>query len=961
MRQLRSKLAALTKKMQHHRLFFVLAGVILAGGIFGTHAAFAQDNALYDGFLSMLAWVAEWSVATVTQLFIMCIGMLVSVIQYNGFGESAIIDLGWPIVRDALNMLVVLGLLFVAIKNLLPGQGNPAALQQRLVPLFLGIVLMNFSRTISLLLIDASQVIMLTFTNAVKSIAAGNLIEMFNAQNLLVINASNESLAGAAAGAGNLLVATLAKFVLVTIMLVGVATILIAFMLRIVVLWILIILSPAAFLAWGFGQAGIGALGRVWSEWSKNFFGLLAFGPILMFFFWLALSISSGGDIASKESFATVNFDSASALIEGLQGTSVMSTLLALVILLIGVRASAQAMQSFGGLAQWATGSIEGTAKGVLKNRAVQAIGTGGASELGRAGYRGARNVVTSDRVLGGLKTTSDSLTRRASEFQRSRRDTSLIGRFSPTGAIAGAVAGAAGAASGKLGGYQDERQREAQKTLSGLTKEQRKQRYLNLAQEAEIRQNLDGKPLAGVREWIATGGSPEEMAQRREDAVALATDKDARKALKKAQPEQYEAIMRGVFEQVDTDGFLDYIEDEGKKKRVKEDMVKAKAENLQLLSEKDRAEILEEDIVKKSKGSMIGEDAMKSAAVQASLRSTAAGFDQNGEAITYEEYIRNGAAGVDRKRLSEMGYVKVEDIVQDGVVQQDKLSTDAELRDRQVQMAIESGEVKLDKIDAGFADEFAQPIAAALTNKPLSLDASQLPDDSFVRDDIVEGVNSRIAELEAERDNRQNKVVQIQQNIDSLDERIRTGKSDDVEKDMNKLENQRRRLKNAERRTEEAAGRVDTAKRAQYQLVENGTPYFQEGYYPSRVSGVEPTPSADGSVSPTGELNPRDREVAVDFYLSQPSEARRLDVDAIQVDSDMADALANAMKRGMKSLESTVISTIRSGDKAQKENMREALARFEAAVNAEDGATLDTDQATEFRQKITTYMGQLS
>lgn len=960
MRKLRSKLKLLTEKMQHHRLFFVLAGVVFAGGVMGAHIAFAQDNALYDGFLSMIAWVAEWAVATVTQLFILAIGMLVSVIQYNGFGESAIIDLGWPIVRDALNMLVVLGLLFVAIKNLLPGQGNPAALQQRLFPLFLGIVLMNFSRTISLLLIDASQVIMLTFTNAVKSIAAGNLVEMFNAQNLLVINASDASFADAASGTGNLLVATLAKFVLVTIMLVGVATILIAFMLRIVVLWILIILSPAAFLAWGFGQAGVGALGRVWSEWSKNFFGLLAFGPILMFFFWLALSISSGGDIASRESFATVEFDSASALIEGLQGTSVMSTLLALVILLIGVRASAQAMQSFGGLAQWATGSIEGTAKGVLKNRAVQAIGSGGATEVARAGYRGARNIATSDRVVGGLKATADNLTARASEFQRNRRG-GYLGRANPFGAAAGALAGAAGLASGKLGSFQDERQREAQKSLASLTSEQRKQRYLNLAQEADIKQNLEGKPLAGVREWIATGGSPEEMARRREDALALATDKDARKALREAQPEQYDAIMRGVFEQVDTDGFLDYIEDEGKKKKVKEDILKAKAEDLHLLNEKDRAKVLDEDIVKNSRGSLIGERALKAASVQDSLRSTAAGFNQNGEAITYEEYLLNGAAGSEKKRLAEMGYVSVDDIVKDGVVDQEKLSQNLDMRDKQVQMAIESGKVEIDKIDAGFAATFAEPISRALTNKPLSLDASEI-DTSLIgaaaAASLETAIEDRVDELKDEVTRLSSKRSTIETDIARLEREVSTGVSAatgrpiDVEKANNKLENQRRRLKRTDRDIESASRNVARAQRTQYQWHDDGEPFFDAaGAY--RVS----TPTAPSTFANAVEA----REVTANFYLSQPSEARRVAVPSITRGSDLADSLVTAMKRDMRSLESTVISTIRSGDQTQKENMREALARFEAAVNAEDGASLTNDQADELRQKITTYIGQLT
>ena len=145
-------------------------------------------------------------------------------------------------------------------------------------------VLVNFSKLISGILIDITQVMMLTFVKAFQDAAAGNFIEMLGLTRLLSVDPD----VAAAAGEDffSVIGATLLGLIMAIVSTVVVGIILFVFIFRIIMIWILVILSPLAFMATvlpatqGYGR-----------QWWQKFTNQLIIGPILAFFLWLSLAI----------------------------------------------------------------------------------------------------------------------------------------------------------------------------------------------------------------------------------------------------------------------------------------------------------------------------------------------------------------------------------------------------------------------------------------------------------------------------------------------------------------------------------------------------------------------------------------------------------------------------------------------------------------------------------------------
>lgn len=281
--------------------------------------------------------------------------LLIPILQYNNFANSGIIDLGWPLVRDICNMVVILVLLYMAVLKI-TGFGS-VELEQQIPRLFIGVVAMNFSRTICGLLIDASQVVMLTFVNALMEIAAGNFQELFQLSSLSRISVDAVTDAWAQSSTVGFMDATsfiinayfrLAVHGAVLAVLIMLA---IAFIWRIVILWVAVILSPPRFLQ--YGLKGITSLGFNPGEWDSQFFSALTMGPILAFFLWLSLAAASNGGLAKSEAFPEAGNETAvtGLSLEAFENSEFVSLLLALVLLVVGMRQAAQSASKLGGLA----------------------------------------------------------------------------------------------------------------------------------------------------------------------------------------------------------------------------------------------------------------------------------------------------------------------------------------------------------------------------------------------------------------------------------------------------------------------------------------------------------------------------------------------------------------------------------------------------------------------------------
>jgi hypothetical protein len=151
-------------------------------------------------------------------------------------------------------------------------------------------VLINFSKMICGFFIDFAQVIMLTFVNGFKDMAGGNFTVLLGIDEWLKLN-WRELTRKLAAGDFTLRGAIVSYFL--ALIMAIIATVVIGIMLvvlvaRIVFLWILIVLSPIAFLAY----AAPGGE-KYSSQWWQAFGKYLIVGPVLAFFIWLSLTISA--------------------------------------------------------------------------------------------------------------------------------------------------------------------------------------------------------------------------------------------------------------------------------------------------------------------------------------------------------------------------------------------------------------------------------------------------------------------------------------------------------------------------------------------------------------------------------------------------------------------------------------------------------------------------------------------
>ncbi|MBI4992752.1 MAG: hypothetical protein HZC26_01255, partial [Candidatus Magasanikbacteria bacterium] len=166
-----------------------------------------------------------------------------------------------------------------------------------LVKLILSAVFVNFSNLISQLFIDAAHVFTLTFASAISATAGGNLINMFHFEKIYAITTGKNDV-GVGGESFNLMGRTLIAsivamlFALLAILVMGAYAIMM--LLRMTVLWVLIILSPLAFLFLALPQTA-----NRYGEWWKEFSNYVVLAPTISFFMWLAFATAGSGTLGT--------------------------------------------------------------------------------------------------------------------------------------------------------------------------------------------------------------------------------------------------------------------------------------------------------------------------------------------------------------------------------------------------------------------------------------------------------------------------------------------------------------------------------------------------------------------------------------------------------------------------------------------------------------------------------------
>lgn len=306
----------------------------------------ATDDAA-AGINSGSFWLDLFSkiLLTISRLFLsltlFILSFIIEVAGYNDFLNASAVNVGWVMVRDITNMGFVIILLVIAFGTILGVEHYEW--KKMLVKMVIAAVLVNFSRTICGLIIDVAQVVMITFLNGIAATAGGNLISMFSLDKIrdLSTSASPKSF-----DSSNYFIASIGAVFFSAIVMCVLAVFMVMLVARMIVLWILIVLSPLAFVLSVLPQTESYA-----SKWWHEFGANVITGPVLLFFVWLAFVTAGNGKIYDEISTnKTAGATDESALLKGessgigaaLEWNNMANFIIAIGMLMVGARVAGE-------------------------------------------------------------------------------------------------------------------------------------------------------------------------------------------------------------------------------------------------------------------------------------------------------------------------------------------------------------------------------------------------------------------------------------------------------------------------------------------------------------------------------------------------------------------------------------------------------------------------------------------
>lgn len=400
----------------------IIKTVVTQGAVAGI-SGLVQAGAETAGSLALWLGVAYGLTKIFSDLFsgvfLFLINFLIGVSQYNSFLGANVVTIGWAVTRDIANMFLVVALLVIAFATILNINSYQAS--SLLKQFFFSAILVNFSKMICGLMIDASQVVMMTFVSGYSETAAGNFIKLFKVDEWLQLalgTAKQQApgLTGTTGGAVNA-AASAATWVASTDFFTGIATNIftavisfigilailsldIILVVRIVTIWFLIVAAPIAFVA-----KVLPVTKGFSSQWWSAFMKQLIAGPLVAFIVWISLAsiaVSQNAFDLTKEArqkdtlFAEANNTPSSkgqvAATKIAQWENLALFFVPIVIFIMGAK---WAVGVAGGAAKSITGfankKLSGYATGGLRALQKQAIGKGEFSVMSQAkkGWKG--------------------------------------------------------------------------------------------------------------------------------------------------------------------------------------------------------------------------------------------------------------------------------------------------------------------------------------------------------------------------------------------------------------------------------------------------------------------------------------------------------------------------------------------------------------------------------------------
>lgn len=296
--RLKDLVARLLPRTKGHTITMVIFGsFVLVGLVATTVPAFAQlidFDTIINGIIYAAAWIMFGIASLFIKITIFLLQFFILIAGYNNYINADVVKLGWNMIRDVTNMFFVVALLVIAFGTIL---GIESYEWRKTLPkLIIAALLVNFSNLICQLIIDVAQVFTITFLNAVAGAAGGNLIQMFNFEDIYRISTAEAGTPEQGiTGNGIRLEWFIASVIALTFTAIAMITMFaytVVMLMRMVVLWSLIILSPLAFV--------LGALPSTKAyadEFWKEFTNHVLVAPVMVFFLWLAFATFGGGTV----------------------------------------------------------------------------------------------------------------------------------------------------------------------------------------------------------------------------------------------------------------------------------------------------------------------------------------------------------------------------------------------------------------------------------------------------------------------------------------------------------------------------------------------------------------------------------------------------------------------------------------------------------------------------------------
>lgn len=393
----------------------------------------AQGNWFVDFTLDSILFIVS-SVMYFFLIFIMgkfatlATNLVVMAAFFENFTTLPAIKEAWTVVRDLSNMIFIVILLLIAFGTLFRIE---AYSWKKLLPkMILAAILINYSRAIVGALVDASQIVMRTFAEAIAAAADVGISRAFNLGSLLSfgdtdqgLTNSGDSAAAKADSKQRLLGIMAAGMMLATLVVVQLvyATVLVG---RLVMIWFLTVLYPLAIAC-----MVLPATEKYFKQANELLARYITVGPMALFYLWLAMFIASKStdlstDITDQHALKPLkNVNSSAAVSKALEAPVVANFIIATMMLLAGMKMAQDNASEMGSITSKASSVGQWVAKAPAR---LGAKGVGvAAGYINDVSYSKTGMDLNLVRVAGRWKEGLDANTRKRELDGRTRAGTS--------------------------------------------------------------------------------------------------------------------------------------------------------------------------------------------------------------------------------------------------------------------------------------------------------------------------------------------------------------------------------------------------------------------------------------------------------------------------------------------------------------------------------------------------------